>query len=193
MRKVFWAGALLALACGGTEQGAVFDEAPDVPVGGSLVTAGAPSSAGDASLGGSETGAAGEPTEAGRAGSPVGGSGGSEAAGSAGMVSSAGEAGSGGAPAAGAGGHSVGGGGQATGGKAGGGAGGNAQGGSAGASGSGPLECPDEMLDCSNASGCESWMGDHDTCGSCEKKCGVTQVCKRGGSPGAWTFGCITG
>ncbi len=53
-------------------------------------------------------------------------------------------------------------------------------------------ECASEMLDCTSAVGCETWMADHDNCGECGHKCGLSQVCKRGGSVGAWTFYCIS-
>lgn len=53
--------------------------------------------------------------------------------------------------------------------------------------------CADEdQLDCTEKPGCESWMGDHDTCGACDKKCGVTQVCKTAGGPGNWSYFCAS-
>jgi hypothetical protein len=186
MKRCFWVGALLTLACGGNGEQALFDGDPREPDRGAQVAAGSPGSAGDGSVGQSESGAPGEPSAA---GTSQGGAGGAVTAGGAGTAP-AGQAGvgtGGVVPTAGTGGQSEGGGGQSVGGSAG--KGGDPQ---AGSGGSGPLECADEMLDCTNAAGCEAWMGDHDTCGSCENKCGITQVCKRYGEAGNWWFGCTS-
>lgn len=177
--------ALLALGCGSSEGGAAFDELK--AGGGGNVSAGG--------VGGHTAGragaAAGGHAQAGEA-PTTGASGGSAGAG--GVTAGVGGELGGSAPQGGSGGTTVAGaGGAAEGGMSGGGTGGaNGEAGATAGGGSGPVVCDHDKLDCTDDPGCETWKGEHDTCGSCEKKCGLSQVCKMFGSPGAWSFGCAS-
>lgn len=202
MTRLVFAVGLALLACGG--ESADWSDLPAAVAGGGAKpsAAGSAGSAGAlATVGGSEAtaghasgGSAGKPPTSTDGGSiQMAGTGGAEtgAAGSDGMGGSAVGGGSGGAAAAGS---SQGGSGQA-------GQGGNPSGGKGGepeqttCNGDDVMDCnglPNDGLNQINPDDCEAWKGDHDTCGSCEKKCGVTQVCKIYGSPGAWNYGCVS-
>lgn len=183
MSRVFWAGALLLVACGGSDAGAVFGDSGQ---------------GGGMAQGGALSGAAGSidvPDRAGASTAPGGTAGvvGVAGGGAASTGGNAQAAGDGGAeepdPVAGAahGGSSGGGqGGSLAAGAGAAGKGGAQQGGAAGSGGAKPLMCDEGTLDCdhSAANDCEIYFGEHDHCGSCDNRCGVTQKCVTVGSAG---------
>lgn len=209
MSKIGLLVALLALGCGSSEGGAAFDESEPLGSGGSGVAG-----ASGALAGSSGSSAGGQQGEAGAgAGAPAGGLGGEPVKGGESAGGAAGSAAGGGAGGGDTAGQSGGGSGQAGGGGATAGTGGAGQAGTAagqgGSGGLGPVppdgysECSgDDVLDCNGVPGdglnqitpdsCEAWKGDHGTCGSCTKKCGLSQICKMFGSPGAWSYGCVS-
>ena len=185
MSRAFWVGVLLVVACGGTEQGPLFEN-----VGGSAQD-GTTASAGAASAGrspvataGAESSAAGQP-DAG--GSPV-----DPAAGANAVGGSGGQAGTGvelGGTGAGVAGAQVGGaGGNANGGAAG--TAGGPAGGVAGSGGGQAIVCPEGSLDCTGAPGCETFQIDQNNCGACGNKCFVSQKCVGAGTAGHLTAYC---
>lgn len=188
-KRLLWV-ALLALGCGGgSGQSGPVGEGGSAPLGeptagaaGSVVSSGGS----DAGAGQATGGSAGEaPAVTGGGGQvPVGGSAGAEQGGSGGSEPE---------PTSGSGGSTVGG------------SGGAPQAGSGGSGGTesqpDPIMCStDGWMDCNgirddgtahlNPDDCETPRTDHDNCGECGKKCGLSQVCKTFGSPGAWTYGC---
>jgi hypothetical protein len=191
MSRWLFAGALMALACGG-EAGSISDEQPAAGAGGELAGSGgdAPTvgGGGQSSAGTAGGGSGGEVTATGGGGSA---SGGSPAGGASGAPQ-------GGLTSGGAGGQFVAGGGQS--GAATAGAGGKASGGG-GSGGQRESACStDSWLDCNGVlddgtghipnDDCETPRLSHDDCGECGHQCGLSQVCKLVGSPGAWTYFC---
>ncbi len=187
---------LLALACG--SESAAWDELNRAGEGGDTgAQGGTQATAGSVSESGSP------PVVTGGSASEAGQGGGAEA--KAGGPAIGGDSATGGqTQGGGAGGSDSGGaavGGKATAGAASGGqsgAGGSVSGGSAGAAQA--VCASDDWMDCNglpNDGGnkivldsCETGKTDHDNCGACGHKCGLTQTCKRFGAPGAWTFEC---
>lgn len=186
MSRGFLVGALLAVACGGSDQGAVFGQDFFLPSGGTQAIAGSVGDAGGAQVvGGSTQTAAGQPGAgvAPIAGTTTGGSAGAQSGGSGGVVVGAGgasQAGNGGAAA-----------GSHTGGAAGAGGkeptGGSKADGGAGGETDPPIVCPKGGLNCDGVSsnGCETSAFAHDHCGDCDTACDSTQKCVAGKATGA--------
>jgi hypothetical protein len=185
---------LLALACGGNEPGALFDPVTGEPQGGGAqLVAGSSGEAGEpAGVAGSESAAAGQETGGtGQGGATQGG------AGSAGKPTTGGESAIGGMAQ---GGSVATGGGAGMSGSAGGGQAGSVSGGGTGGARPEPVCKIEGWMDCNGVLGdgtahlmpddCEMPRTDHDNCGTCGHKCGLSQICKMLGSPGAWNYGC---